>query len=100
LARLAGISARLAVPLIDLTPTFDHTDPAEVAIAPWDDHPNATGHRRIFLALAHALVDRPELYRTLFDADPAGPVVDRKESSTVDRKESSTEDTEGHRKRE
>jgi hypothetical protein len=89
LARLAGISARLAVPLIDLTPTFDHTDPAEVAVAPWDDHPNATGHRRLFLALAHALVDRPELYRTLFGLDPAGP---------VDRRESSTEGTEGHRK--
>lgn len=73
-ARIAGIAARLAVPLIDLTPTFDRADPAEVAVAPWDDHPNATGHRRIFLALAHALVDRPELYRDLFGVDPAGPV--------------------------
>lgn len=73
LARLSGIAARLAVPLIDLTPTFDHGDPSEVAVAPWDDHPNAAGHRRIFLALAHALVDRPDLYRTLFDAEPAGP---------------------------
>lgn len=73
-ARLAGIAARLAVPLIDLTPTFDRTDPADVAVAPWDDHPNALGHRRIFLALAHALADQPELYRTLFGVEPAGPM--------------------------
>jgi hypothetical protein len=87
-ARLAGIAARLAVPLIDLSATFDRTDPADVAVAPWDDHPNALGHRRIFLALAHALADRPELYRELFGLDPAGPAHLR---------ESSTDDADGHR---
>jgi hypothetical protein len=71
-SRLSGIAARLAVPLIDLTPTFDRPDPTEVSVAPWDDHPNALGHRRIFLALARALVDRPEMYRSIFGADPTG----------------------------
>ncbi len=83
-ARLAGIAARLAVPLIDLTPTFDRTDPADVAVAPWDDHPNALGHRRIFLALARALADRPELYRTLFGAEPAGPQKEKEELTADD----------------
>ncbi len=81
LARLAGISARLAVPLIDLTPTFDRPDPSALAVAPWDEHPNALGHRRLFLALARALADRSELYRDLFGLDPAGPVNPRESSA-------------------
>ncbi len=65
-ARISGIAARHTIPLIDLTPAFDRFDAAQVAMAPWDDHPNAFGHRRIFLGLARALVNQPDLYRSLF----------------------------------
>jgi GDSL-like Lipase/Acylhydrolase family len=75
MARLSGIAARLAVPLIDLTPAFDRFDPATIELAAWDDHPNALGHRRIFLGLARALVEQPGLYRALFDAEPSGVVA-------------------------
>ena len=43
-------------PSIDLSDTFDRFDPASLEIAAWDDHPNALGHRRLFLALARTLV--------------------------------------------
>jgi hypothetical protein len=69
-ARQAAISARHAVPLIDLSATFDHKDPAGIEIAAWDDHPNALGHKTLFRALAHALVEDSALYRTLFNVAP------------------------------
>jgi hypothetical protein len=65
-ARLRGIASHYAVPLFDLTSAFDNDDPAKLEIAPWDDHPNARGHRRLFRALAHALTHDPTLYQTLF----------------------------------
>jgi hypothetical protein len=65
-ARLHGIAAHHAIPLLDLTSTFDHFDPAKLEIAAWDDHPNTLGHRRLFLSLAHALVEDKVLYETLF----------------------------------
>jgi hypothetical protein len=65
-ARLQGIAAHQAVPLWDLSDTFDGQDPTEFAIASWDDHPNAQGHRRLFLALTRALVKDRVLYDTLF----------------------------------
>ena len=40
-ARQAGIAARHALPLIDLSATFDGMPSARVEIAPGDDHPNA-----------------------------------------------------------
>ena len=70
-ARQSGISARHAVPLIDLSATFDHRDASEVEVAPGDDHPNALGHRLLFESLSKALMADPELARTLFD--DAGP---------------------------
>ena len=72
-ARISGIAARHAVPLIDLTPVFDRFDSSQVAMAPWDDHPNAFGHRRIFLGLARAFVNRSDLYRALFGETPPPP---------------------------
>ncbi len=45
-----------ALPVYDLSDTFDRFDPASLEIAAWDDHPNALGHRRLFLALARSLV--------------------------------------------
>jgi hypothetical protein len=68
-ARHVGIAAHHALPVVDLTGTFDEEDPADVEIAAWDDHPNARGHRLLFRALARAIATDPALYRTLFDAD-------------------------------
>ena len=40
--------AHNGLPVIDLTDTFDLIDPASLAIAAWDNHPNAMGHDRLF----------------------------------------------------
>ncbi|QEH37732.1 hypothetical protein OJF2_63230 [Aquisphaera giovannonii] len=79
-ARLKALAAHNAMPVYDLTGSFDRFDPASLEIAAWDDHPNALGHRRLFLALARSLADDPERYRLLFpgaDAPPApqGPAA-------------------------
>ena len=65
-AKLRGIAAHHAIPLFDLTGTFDQDDPSKLEIAAWDDHPNARGHRHLFRALAHDLVHDQTLYHTLF----------------------------------
>jgi hypothetical protein len=65
-ARQAGIAARHALPLIDLSGTFDRVQSARVQIAPGDDHPNALGHRLLFEGLSKALVANPSLARELF----------------------------------
>jgi len=65
-ARKAGIAARHAVPLIDLSATFDGRDAATIEIAPGDDHPNALGHQLLFEALSKALLAEPGLSRALF----------------------------------
>lgn len=65
-AQQARIAARHAVPVVDLMDAFDHSDPNDVAIAPWDDHPNDQGHKLMFLALARALSEHEELYMLLF----------------------------------
>jgi hypothetical protein len=72
-ARLRGIAAHHAVPMFDLTGTFDPYDPAKLEIAAWDDHPNGLGHHRLFRALARCLVDDTTLYQALFPPgdDPA-----------------------------
>jgi hypothetical protein len=74
IARLTGIAARNATPLIDLTGAFDNFDVSKVELAAWDDHPNAFGHRRIFLGLVRGLIEQPGQYRTLFGEDPNGPL--------------------------
>jgi hypothetical protein len=74
-ARQAFIAGRHGIPCIDLTSTFDTREPAAIEIAPWDDHPNAQGHKLLFRALAHRWVDDPALYRMLFGTGfTAGPV--------------------------
>jgi hypothetical protein len=65
-ARLEGIAAHHAIPLYDLSGTFDGQDPAQFEIAAWDDHPNALGHRRLFLALCRHLVKDQAMYESLF----------------------------------
>ncbi len=65
-ARLHGVAARHAIPVCDLTDTFDGIDPARLEIAAWDDHPNAEGHRLLFQAIAHRLIENQEAYLQLF----------------------------------
>lgn len=66
-ARHRAIASRHAVHVIDLSPSFDEEDLGDVELAPWDDHPNAAGHRLLFLSLAQALLDDPRLERLLFE---------------------------------
>jgi hypothetical protein len=72
-ARLKAIAQHHALPVYDLTATFDPYDPASLEIAAWDDHPNALGHHRLFLALARAVVKDEERYRWLFPAQGSQP---------------------------
>jgi hypothetical protein len=65
--RQAKIARGHGIPVIDLTGTFDTRDPAEIEIAPWDDHPNSAGHKLLFRALAHQLVEDKTLYALLFN---------------------------------
>ena len=72
-ARLQGIAAHHAIPMFDLSDTFDGQDSTQFAIAPWDDHPNVLGHRQLFLALSRKLVNDPVLYETLFPSAALRP---------------------------
>jgi hypothetical protein len=65
-ARLKAIAAHHGLTVFDLSNTFDAFEPTMLEIAAWDDHPNAAGHRRLFRALARAVVQDQELYRLLF----------------------------------
>ncbi len=80
IARLQGIAAHHAITLFDLSNTFDHLDPSQLEIAAWDDHPNALGHRRLFLALARSLAKDKAIYDQLFPStlkDPTQTAVSR-----------------------
>jgi len=68
-ARLKAVAAHNGLTVLDLTSSFDHFDPAQLEIAAWDDHPNAKGHRRLFLSLARAVVENPDLYHLLFSPE-------------------------------
>jgi hypothetical protein len=68
-ARLRAIAGHHALNAYDLTDTFDRFDVGSLEISPGDDHPNAFGHERLFLALARAIVDDHPLYRWLFPLD-------------------------------
>jgi hypothetical protein len=75
-ARLKAIAGHQALPVYDLSDTYDRFDPATLEIAAWDDHPNALGHRRLFLALARSLVKNQQHYLLLFPtAPPQGKVT-------------------------
>jgi hypothetical protein len=77
-ARLKAIARHHALPVYDLTATFDRFDPANLEIAAWDDHPNALGHDRLFLALARAIVMDEKCYHLLIPAAP------RREAGSAD----------------
>jgi GDSL-like Lipase/Acylhydrolase family len=68
-ARLKAIAAHHGLTVFDLADVFDPFDPVSLEIAAWDDHPNATGHRRLFLGLARAVVKNREVYHLLFDSN-------------------------------
>jgi hypothetical protein len=68
-ARLKAMAAHNALSIIDLTDTFDRVDPASLAIAASDNHPNAMGHQRLFQALAGAVVEDPDLCSLIFPCD-------------------------------
>ncbi len=65
-ARLKAVAAHNGLTVLDLTASFDRFDPTQLEIAAWDDHPNTKGHRRLFLTLAKAVVENPDLYELLF----------------------------------
>jgi hypothetical protein len=70
-ARLKAIAAHHAVTAFDLSDAFDGDDPATLEIAAWDDHPNATGHERLFDALSRVLAADPTLAPLLISSDRA-----------------------------
>jgi hypothetical protein len=75
-SRIESIARLAGVPAIDLTASFDDQDAGAIEIAPWDDHPNAWGHRLLFLGLGREVVKEEAVYRAFFDADPGnlGPL--------------------------
>jgi hypothetical protein len=73
-ARLKALAAHQAITTFDLSDTFDHEDPTTLEIAAWDEHPNATGHGRLFEALARAIVADPTLSRLLSVSERSAPV--------------------------
>lgn len=48
-----------AVPVWDLTDSFDNDDPSELSVADWDDHPNTRGHELIYRDLVRHLLKDP-----------------------------------------
>jgi hypothetical protein len=65
-ARLKAVASHQGLTVFDLSDSFDPFDPALIEIAVGDDHPNAMGHHRLFLALARAVVKDEEMYHRLF----------------------------------
>jgi hypothetical protein len=68
--KFTALAKSLELPLLDLSPTFDERDTASIEIAAWDDHPNVLGHKLLFQALAHKIVDNTDLYEMLFGTPP------------------------------
>src|SRR5262249_51950768 len=76
-ARLRAIATHHAIPLFDLSATFDGLAPTQFEIASWADPPNAQGHRRLFLGLCRCLVNDRALYETLFPFPAGGEATPR-----------------------
>jgi hypothetical protein len=72
---LRTLIKRRADALFDLSDTFDQLDSGKVELAAWDDHPNPQGHKRLFRALARAIVENEKLYSTLFPKPPPPAVA-------------------------
>lgn len=76
-ARIQAMAVSAGVPVADLTACFDDQDPRAIEIAPWDDHPNALGHRLLFLELGRQIVADAPLYRAFFGAQTPTAVANR-----------------------
>jgi hypothetical protein len=70
-ARLKALAAHHAIAAFDLSNAFDHDDPATLEVATWDDHPNATGHARLFEAMSRAFAADPTLWALLSRCGPS-----------------------------
>lgn len=70
-ARLKALAAHHAIRTFDLSDAFDRDDPATLEVAAWDDHPNATGHGRLFEAIARSLAADPKLAPLLLSTGPS-----------------------------
>jgi hypothetical protein len=68
-ARLKAMAAHHAITAFDLSDAFDGDDPATLEIAAWDDHPNATGHQRLFEALSRTIAADPTFAPLLLPSD-------------------------------
>jgi hypothetical protein len=79
------MARRHGIRQLDLTGAFDDEDPSSLALAPWDDHPNAEGHRLIFLALARALVADRELSKLLLKAEDGGRLLTAPDLADLDK---------------
>ncbi len=81
-ARLKALANHHGVTVFDLSDTFDPFNPAVLEIASWDDHPNAMGHHRLFLALAQAVTADAHLYHRIFPNDSPGKRIPLPSGST------------------
>ncbi len=72
-ARLKALAAHHAITTYDLSDTFDRDDPRTLEIAAWDNHPNATGHGRLFEAIARSITSDPVLAPLVLSARPVPP---------------------------
>jgi hypothetical protein len=72
-ARLKAMADHHGVTVFDLSDTFDRFDPTTLEIATWDDHPNAVGHQRLFLALAREIVADSSLCQRFFPGESFTP---------------------------
>jgi hypothetical protein len=70
-ARLKALATHHAITAFDLSDAFDHDDPATLEVATWDDHPNATGHARLFEAMSRAFAADPTLSPLLLHREPS-----------------------------
>jgi hypothetical protein len=72
-ARLKALAAHHGLTIFDLSDAFDPFDPGTLEIAAWDDHPNAAGHQRLFLAMARAIVQDRPLHDLLLPPEATAP---------------------------
>jgi hypothetical protein len=72
-ARLKAMAAHHAITAFDLSDAFDHDDVETLEVAAWDEHPNATGHARLFEAMSRAIATDPTLAALLFPGGPSIP---------------------------
>jgi len=63
-AFLKGLAERLDMRVVDLRDAYAGREVSELVVAPWDAHPNNTGHTMIANAFFSAIARQPDLYAT------------------------------------